>query len=173
MWTSQLLFVHLSYVLLWQSVAPNRFQCSSRTILDVLRTFQWIYLPLVEFTMFFELTIGFDSRYTYRSCICLRHLRQNTASGSNVQGIVPRMIILWESLREKWFCWKTILLKPIIDRRDKVDVRANRCLHQWATKQSLYQMMSHTTASPKYTLALTKIDNPIDTNCLKVITRYF
>ena len=129
----------------------------------------------------------------YRSCICLRHLRQNTASGSNVQGIVPRMIILWESLREKWFCWKTILVKPIIGRRDKVDVRANRCLHQWATKQSLYQMMSHTTASPKYTLALTKIlispegsndlphfavlirlyDNPIDTNCLKVITLYF
>ena len=107
--------------------------------------------------MFSELTIGFDSWYMYRSCICLRHLRQNTASGSNVQGIVPRMIILWESLREKWFCGKTILVKPITDRRDKVDVRANRCLHQWATKQSLYQMMSHTTASPKYTLALTKI----------------
>ena len=104
-----------------------------------------------------ELTIGFDPRYFVSLLHLPSQLRQNTASGSNVQGIVPRMIILWESLREKWFCWKTILVKPIIDRRDKVDVRANRCLHQWATKQSLYQMMSHTTASPKYTLALTKI----------------
>lgn len=138
-----------------------------------------------------------DYRFWLAIHISLLHLPSASASkhclGSNVQGIVPRMIILWESLREKWFCWKTILVKPIIDRRDKVDVRANRCLHQWATKQSLYQMMSHTTASPKYTLALTKIlispegsndqphfavlirlyDNPIDTNCLKVITLYF
>ena len=91
--TAPVLSISLALILRLRA-APNRFQCSSRTILDVLRTFQWIYLPLVEFTMFSELTIGFDSRYMYRSCICLWHLRQNTASGSNVQGIVPRMIIL-------------------------------------------------------------------------------
>ena len=144
---------------------PNYFRCSSNLSMD-LSPFGRIYYVL-------RTDYRFWLAIQYRSCICLRHLHQNTASGSNVQGIVPRMIILWESLREKWFCWKTILVKPIIDRRDKVDVRANRSLHQWATKQSLYQMMSHTTASPKYTLALTKIDNPIDTNCLKVITLYF
>ena len=57
----------------------------------VLRTFHWIYLPTVEFTMFFERFSEFISlrskvsvltRATlYRSCICLWHLRQNTASG--------------------------------------------------------------------------------------------
>ena len=156
---------------------PNYFRCSSNLSMDlspfgriyyVLRTFHRIDLPSVELLMFSEQNIGFDSRYLYRSCICLRHLRQNTASGSNVQGIVSRMIILWESLREKWFCWKTILVKPIIDRRDKVDVRANRCLHQWATKQSLYQMMSHTQHHQNIPLHWRKLTTQLTQIVLKI-----
>ena len=70
-------------------------------------------------------------------------------------------------------------------------VRIDACISEQQT--DTLSVMSHTTASPKYTLALTKIlispegsndlphfavlirlyDNPIDTNCLKNISLYF
>ena len=50
-------------------------------------------------------------------------------------------------------------------------VRIDACISEQQT--DTLSVMSHTTASPKFTLALTKMDNPIDANCLKNISLYF
>ena len=104
MWTSQLLFVHLSYVLLWQSVAPNRFQCSSNLssnlspsgrVYYVLRTIHCIYLPSVELMMF--------CRTDYRFWLALLCIAPASAfAAASKHG-------LWQGMgkglfQEWWFC---------------------------------------------------------------------
>ena len=175
MWTSQLLFVHLSYVLLWQSVAPNRFQCSSNLssnlspsgrVYYVLRTFHWIYLPSVEGMMF--------CRTDYRFWPALLCIAPASAYGICVKTLP--LAVMYKGLFQEWsFCennsvkndsveklfWWSLLQ---IDEIKWMFVRIDACISE--------QPNSHFISDVAYD-SITKIYPCIDENCLQNITLDF
>ena len=89
-----------------------------RTILDVLRTFHCIYLPSVEGMMFCRTLLWFWPALLRIAPASASQLRQNTASGREWARDCSKNDHSVRITPWKWFCWKTILVKPIGDRWD-------------------------------------------------------
>ena len=117
MWTSQLLFVHLSYVLLWQSVAPNRFQCSPNHCRCSPNHLPHLSPSCRTYDVLSNWLSVLTRATLYRSCICRWHLRQNTAFGRNVRWVTA------------WLCFAQYAQRIFVSKKGFIYLLTLTCVY--------------------------------------------